>query len=58
MSRIFTDAELAELAKSLPQQAEEALARGGIARVSHLLLRMSAAPTALHYLGVACITRI
>jgi hypothetical protein len=58
MSRIFTDQELKELSKSLPQQAMEALKAGEIAKLGHLLLRMSAAHTALHFLGVATITRI
>jgi hypothetical protein len=56
--RIFADSELRELEKSLPQRAIEALQAGDVPRLSHMLLRMTAAHTALHYLGVACITRI
>lgn len=58
MSRIFTDAQLRELEKSLPQQALEAIDAGDTGRLSHLLLQMWSAHTALHFLGVACITRI
>jgi hypothetical protein len=58
MSRIFTDEELRELEKSLPERALDALAAGEIDKLSHLLLRMTNAHTALHYLGVACLSRI
>jgi len=58
MSKIFTDEELRELEKSLPQQALEALQAGDKGKVSHLLLQMLGAHTALHFLGVASITRI
>ena len=58
MSRIFTDEQLAELSKSLPQQALEALEQGDTGRLSQLVLQMSTAHTALHFLGVASITRI
>ncbi len=58
MARIFSDAELRDLEKSLPQLALEAIDAGDHDRLSHLLLQMSAAHTALHFLGVACITRI
>ncbi len=58
MARLFTDQELRELEKSLPQRALEALAARDVPLLSHLLLRMSTAHTALHYLGTACISRI
>ncbi len=58
MSRIFTDQELKEFSKSLPQQALEALKAGNLGKLSHTLLQMSGAHTALHFLGIATITRI
>ncbi len=58
MSRIFSDEELKELSKSLPQKALEALDKGETGKLSQLLLQMSTAHTALHFLGVAAITRI
>jgi hypothetical protein len=58
MSRIFTDEQLKELSKSLPQQALKALKAGRIGKLSHLLLQMSSAHTALHFLSVATISRI
>ena len=58
MSKIFSDEELRELEKSLPDQALDALNAGDKGKVSHLLLQMLGAHTALHFLGVASITRI
>jgi hypothetical protein len=58
VTRLFTDDELRELEKSLPQRALEALEAGNVPLLCHLLLRMSAAHAALHYLGTACLSRI
>lgn len=58
MSRQYSDGQLRELSKSLPQLVLEALAAGDRRRVDQLLPQMAAAHATLHALGTATLARI
>lgn len=56
--RMFSDAELADLAKPIAQLAEEALAAGDIDRVRALLGEMAVGHKPLHVLALHTLTRM